>query len=230
MPVNNTTVALTLLLAILGISDAVGTGWKPPSRRWWRCSDSTYYFLPPVGTLTIQDPQNWVALIAFLVTAVTASQLSARARRRTAEAVERRREIERLYALSRPAAQRQCAQASRDLVSRVVQDPGCEHRRVLLPGRADETFRSGPESPPISDDDCARTVDGTAAAIDAARGLAIVPVRLGGQALGSLGLAGPLPSRQSAAMRSRTWWPSASKGRARWRRPATPKRRGRARC
>ena len=34
-----------------------------------------YFFLPPVGTLTMQDPQNWVALVAFLVTAVTASQL-----------------------------------------------------------------------------------------------------------------------------------------------------------
>src|SRR5206468_5480479 len=58
-----------------------------------------YYFLPPVGTFTIQDPQNWVALVAFLVTAVTASQLSARARRRAAEAEARRVEIERLYAL-----------------------------------------------------------------------------------------------------------------------------------
>ena len=59
-----------------------------------------YYFLPPVGTFEIQDPQNWVALTAFLITAIMANQLSARAKRRTQEAVERRREVEGLYALS----------------------------------------------------------------------------------------------------------------------------------
>ena len=50
-----------------------------------------FFFLPPVGTLTISDPQNWVALFAFLATSLTASQLSARAKRHTREAVERRR-------------------------------------------------------------------------------------------------------------------------------------------
>ena len=45
-----------------------------------------FFFLPPVYTLTIADPQNWVALAAFLVTAVTAGQLSELAKRRAAEA------------------------------------------------------------------------------------------------------------------------------------------------
>src|SRR3954463_6838153 len=39
-----------------------------------------FFFFPPVGTFTIADPQNWVALMAYLVTAVTASKLSANAR------------------------------------------------------------------------------------------------------------------------------------------------------
>src|SRR5271165_5999769 len=71
--INNTTVSLSLLLAILGVS------------AWWGLAEAmvasvaavlgfNYFFLPPVGTLTIQDPQNLVAFIAFLVTAVTASQ------------------------------------------------------------------------------------------------------------------------------------------------------------
>src|ERR1017187_3966264 len=60
-----------------------------------------YFFLPPVGTLTIADPQNWVALFAFLATSLTASQLSARLKRQTREALDRQREMERLYALSR---------------------------------------------------------------------------------------------------------------------------------
>ncbi|HVA64915.1 MAG TPA: ATP-binding protein, partial [Terriglobales bacterium] len=59
-----------------------------------------YLFLPPVGTLTIADPQNWVALLAFLVVAVVGSHLSARAQREAREAQRRRRETERLYAFS----------------------------------------------------------------------------------------------------------------------------------
>ena len=59
-----------------------------------------YFFLPPVGSLTIADPENWVALFAFMVTAVTASQLSASARSRAAEAQARRAEVEQLYQIS----------------------------------------------------------------------------------------------------------------------------------
>ncbi|HEY2933637.1 MAG TPA: ATP-binding protein [Acidobacteriota bacterium] len=60
-----------------------------------------FFFLPPVGTLTIAHPQNWAALIAFLVTALVASHLSESAKRRAAEAVNRHVELERLYALCR---------------------------------------------------------------------------------------------------------------------------------
>ena len=56
-----------------------------------------HYFLPPFGTLAISAPENWIALIAFLVTAITVGQLSARAERRAEEANAGRKEIERLY-------------------------------------------------------------------------------------------------------------------------------------
>ena len=39
-----------------------------------------FFLLPPVDTLTIADPQNWVALFVFLVVAIVASQLSSAAR------------------------------------------------------------------------------------------------------------------------------------------------------
>jgi sigma-B regulation protein RsbU (phosphoserine phosphatase) len=51
-----------------------------------------FFFLPPLYTLTIAEPQNWVALAAFLVTAVTAGQLSELAKRRAAEAAAVRKE------------------------------------------------------------------------------------------------------------------------------------------
>src|ERR1019366_5572272 len=47
-----------------------------------------YFFLPPIGTFTISDPQNWVALFAFLATSLTASQLSDRLKRQKLEAVD----------------------------------------------------------------------------------------------------------------------------------------------
>lgn len=60
-----------------------------------------FFFLPPVGTFTVADPHNWVALFAFLVVSLVASHLSAVARARTDEAVARRNELARLFDLSR---------------------------------------------------------------------------------------------------------------------------------
>ena len=60
-----------------------------------------FFFLPPVGTFTIADPNNWVALFAFLIVSLVGSNLSAVARARTDEAVGRRNELARLFDLSR---------------------------------------------------------------------------------------------------------------------------------
>ena len=57
------------------------------------------FFLPPFGTLTIQDPFNWLVLLAFLVTSVLSAQLLYRAQREAEAARERAAEIDRLAAL-----------------------------------------------------------------------------------------------------------------------------------
>lgn len=56
----------------------------------------SYYFLPPAG-FEIEDPDDWVAFVTFIGTAVVAGELAARAERRAAEAQQGRVEIERLY-------------------------------------------------------------------------------------------------------------------------------------
>jgi len=56
-----------------------------------------YFFIPPVHTLTIADPENWIAFAAFSITAIVVGQLSSRAKRKAVEAEERRLEVERLY-------------------------------------------------------------------------------------------------------------------------------------
>jgi two-component system sensor histidine kinase KdpD len=196
LPVNNTTVALTLLLAILGMSAGWGLG-EATVASLVAVVGFNYWFLPPVGTLTIQDPQNWVALLAFLVTAVTASQLSARARRRAAEAEARRLEIERLYALVQAMMLSGNARKTiREFVGKVVQVFGCGAAAFYY-RPSEEIFRSGAESKPISDHDLHVAAEIDDVSIDPRRSLALAPVRLGGRPLGSMALIGPLPSEQS---------------------------------
>lgn len=103
--VNPTTVALTFLLIVLFLATAWGS--KPAVLASIGAASSfNYFFLPPVGTFAISDPHNWVAIVAFLLTAVTVGQLSARAKQRTEEAEVGKREIERLYEELRDAFER----------------------------------------------------------------------------------------------------------------------------
>ena len=102
---NAATVSLALLLNVLFIATRWGS--LPAlftSILAMLCFN--FFFLPPFGTFTIAATDNWVALLAFLITAVTAGQLSASARRRAEEAEAGRREIERLYAELRDAFER----------------------------------------------------------------------------------------------------------------------------
>ncbi len=97
---NPTTVALAFLLTALFMA-AAGPLWVAVATSVVAMLCFNFFFLPPVGTWTIADPQNWVALVALLVASVVASQLSARARARTEEAGARRREMARLFDLTR---------------------------------------------------------------------------------------------------------------------------------
>lgn len=60
-----------------------------------------FFFLPPVHTFRIADPENWVALLTLLFASLLSSELSERARRRAADALGRQKELEHLHAVSR---------------------------------------------------------------------------------------------------------------------------------
>lgn len=51
-----------------------------------------FLFLAPVGTFSLADGRNWTALAVYVATAIVASELATRARRRAAEAEQRERE------------------------------------------------------------------------------------------------------------------------------------------
>ena len=97
---SDTTVALVYLLVVLLV--AAQWGSRPAFVASVVATLAfNFFFLPPLYELTIADPRNWVALVAFLVTAVIAGQLSQRARRRTAEAEAAREAARRAEAYDR---------------------------------------------------------------------------------------------------------------------------------
>ena len=63
-----------------------------------------FFFLPPLYTFTIADPENVAALFFFGVTAVIASNLTARVRAQAIVARQRARTTEELYQFSRKLA------------------------------------------------------------------------------------------------------------------------------
>jgi two-component system sensor histidine kinase KdpD len=97
---NATIVALTFLMLVLGVA-STSTRRLAVATSFVSMAAFNFFFLPPVGTFTIADPQNWVALGVFLAVSLVASNLSATARRQTAEALARRHELTHLFDLTR---------------------------------------------------------------------------------------------------------------------------------
>lgn len=98
--VSATTVALTLLLVVLGTA-TVGRLRTAILTSIGAMLSFNYFFLPPVRTFTVADPQNWIALFVFLAVAVIGSKLSATAQERARDAIDRRNEVTRLFDLTR---------------------------------------------------------------------------------------------------------------------------------
>jgi two-component system, OmpR family, sensor histidine kinase KdpD len=97
---NQTTAALGYLMVILTLASTWGI-LEATVASFAGVACLNFFFLPPVGTFTIADPENWLALLVFMATAIVTSQLSGRAQRRTVETLARQRDLERLYALGR---------------------------------------------------------------------------------------------------------------------------------
>jgi two-component system, OmpR family, sensor histidine kinase KdpD len=100
IPVNATTVGFAYLLLILVVASTSGF-LEAALSSLLATLLFNFFFLPPVGTFTVADPQNWVALFSFLATSLIASRLSTKAKARATEAIERQRDLERLYTFSR---------------------------------------------------------------------------------------------------------------------------------
>jgi len=194
--VNPTTVALSFLLGVLVVSATWGLRHAVLMAAAATLAFN-YYFLPPIGTFTIADPQNWVALFAFLITAVIASQLSARAQRETRNAHERRRDVEHLYAFSQQLLSSENVPELLNLIPRyVVESFGVKAAAISLADRAD-VYRTQPANDGLELHDLQMAIMRGEPKIDTQTNIAIVPLRMGVRVVGSLGISGAIPSRQT---------------------------------
>jgi two-component system sensor histidine kinase KdpD len=194
--VNPTTVALSLLVAILVVSAAWGLRYAiPMSVLSTLCFN--FFFLPPVGTLTIADPQNWVALIAFLCTSLIASHLSERVRDEARESARRRKEVERLYRFSKQLLLTDnIVELLKMIPVHVVETFGCDDSAIHLAER-DKIYRSGAEIEQLSSAELKNVSTTGEPILDREHKRALVPVSMGVRRMGSLGIAGEVLSRET---------------------------------
>ena len=193
---NQTTVALSFLLAILAVSAVWGMAVSA-SMSVTAMLAFNYFFLPPVGTFTIADPQNWAALAAFLVTSLVGSQLSARIRKEADEANRRRHEIERLYQFSQTLlSEGNVIQLMNAIPNYIVDSFEAGAAELFLPQK-DKFYRSGHGAALVDEEKTKMAFLRDEATIESGAALHFVPVRLGARAIGSLGISGALMSRQT---------------------------------
>lgn len=83
--INPTTVALLLLLVVFGTATR-GRLRVATVVSLIATLALNFFFIPPLHTFTVAEAQNWIALIVFLVVAITATNLSAAAQERAREA------------------------------------------------------------------------------------------------------------------------------------------------
>ncbi len=196
LPVNTTTVGFTFLLAILSASTIWGLGVS--------CVMSVaatlafdYYFLPPVGSLDIADPQDWVALAFFVVSAVLGSSLSARAQNRAAEADRRHQEVERLYELSqRLLSEGDRLELSPAIPGHIVESFALSSAALFLSGEQ-EFYRAGTQIPALDDDRLRFAAKSGTAQVHEEDAVCFAPLKAGVNVIGSVGISSSGVSKET---------------------------------
>jgi two-component system sensor histidine kinase KdpD len=157
-----------------------------------------FFFFPPIGTLTIADPQNWISLAAFLATALIASNLSDRARKEALNANRRRRDVERLYAFSQTLLTiENVLELLNTIPARLVEVFDVTGAAIFLINGA-KTYYSDLTAQNRIDIDALQTTAGRGEpSSDEAGGRYFVPLRIGVRTVGAMGVIGGSPSRET---------------------------------
>src|SRR5262249_14795473 len=143
-------------------------------------------------------PQNWIALVTFLVTAVVASQLSERARRSAKAAENRRREFERLYTLSQQLWLSENAFELLNLIPKnIVESFGVSGVAIFIEGKQDAYFFDGASRRLFPLDQLKSISDRGEPVLDREHRICYVPLHMGFRSVGSLAVSDCDLSRES---------------------------------
>jgi two-component system sensor histidine kinase KdpD len=191
--VNQTTIALMFLVSVLLTSAYWGLRYAVVMAIGATAAFN-FFFLPPVGTFTIADPQNWVALFAFLVTALVASNLAERARREAERAKQRRREVERLFSLSQRLLASDNVLELLNALPQYVQETFSVGSVVAMAADHPTVYRSSLDAK--FEESVLRSTLLRGEPITQG-GVSYVPLRLGMRTVGALGVSGAELSRET---------------------------------
>jgi len=195
--VNLTTVGFSFLLAVLLISTTWGFRYATFTAVLATAAYN-FFFLPPRFKFTIADPQNWIALFGFLVTAGVASHLSERARRGTEYADQRRREVERLYAFSQQLWLSENVYELLNVIPKHIADSFEVNGSALFLEGKQETYFLDDRSRTLFPAGQLKAIsDRGEPVLDRQQRVCFMPVRMGVRSVGALGLAGCDLSRES---------------------------------
>ena len=190
IPHNPTTVGFAYLLLVL----VIASNWGLPEATLASIAATLAFdrfFLPPIGTFDIADPQNWVALFSFLATALIASRLSARANRQAEDAVERQRDIERLYTFSRAILLTDPGEPLAKQLARKLAEVFGLDAAVLFDRRTGEIHRAGPADFDGMEDQLRDAASQGTSYFDSEHKRVITAVRLGSEPIASFAIQGP---------------------------------------
>lgn len=191
--VNHTTVALMFLVTVLLTSAYWGLRFALVMAIGATAAFN-FFFLPPIRTFAIADPQNWVALFAFLVTALVGSNLAERARREAEGAKQHRREVERLFGLSQRLLASENVLELLNALPLYVQETFSVGSAVVMAADQPTVYRSSPDA--IFEETILRSTLLRGEPITQA-GISYVPLRLGMRTVGALGVTGDELSRET---------------------------------
>jgi two-component system, OmpR family, sensor histidine kinase KdpD len=188
------TAAMGFLIVVLFVA-ATSPLWVAIATSFAAVIAFNFFFLPPVGTLTVADPQNWVALAALLIVSLVASNLSAVARARTRESEIRRDALGRLFDLSRDillVTDSQIANAS--LAGFIARRFDLDYAAICVPqGSVWQVFEAGSHQPSPAPPELAAAFAQIGQGQSPSSGdpsLRLAPLRLGARPIGLLAVAG----------------------------------------
>ena len=184
--VDEATVALVMVLAIVGIAAMWGRRQRWPAR-WWAGSVSIT-ILPPAG-LGIAAPEHWVAMAVFLITAIIVGELTARLTRRRIEAEARTMDAEKLHRLSNAALNSGPDFSLAHLVDELAEISGAEEV-ALYDEHTGQIVRSGLRAGAIADEALREAANDRRRLEHALPAVSLAPIHYDGRLVGSLGVFG----------------------------------------